>query len=561
MTTFTAPPTFDPQTTTGGRLLDAALSYARAGWRVLPVHNLQGDRCSCGKPPGKGDGYCPSPAKHPRLPGWVQSATADESTIRAWWQQWPAANIGLATGGGAFALDFDDPAAADEFRAAVPDLARLLAWERTQSGGWHAAGQADAIPEGLDVLAWTGAGDDREKRIEFKGAGRQIVAAPSVGLAGEYTPVGAGLTDLYRFKADAVQAIVKACRALDLTPPPADPWKLQTLADAYTPRPPVEWIVEGLLPAASLTVCYGAPGAGKSFLLADMALAVATGRPWLPPQAGDHATKPRQVTGAPVLWVDYDNGQRVTADRFSALGYGHGAPADAPLYYVCPDTRLDAGNPQSVAELSARVLATNARLVVVDNLGLVSGAADENSADMVNVMDGLKSVVRLTGAAVVVVHHQRKGGAGGQRAGDALRGHGSIEAHLDAAVLVTRDAGEPVFNLSATKFRQGEVPPPFSVRLTWEAGLTKGSLVSARFYGVPLETPATKAADDLDGRILGVLAEGEKNVRDLRADVGCSASRLQERLAALQRAGKVNCRAGKRGALLYHLADAPELDE
>jgi len=84
-------------------MVDAAVEYARRGWPVLPLHSISGDgRCSCGRED------CDSPAKHPRTMHGVKDATTDEDRIRAWWAQWPEANIGVSTGAATFvALDLD----------------------------------------------------------------------------------------------------------------------------------------------------------------------------------------------------------------------------------------------------------------------------------------------------------------------------------------------------------------------------------------------------------------------------------------------------------------------
>ena len=50
--------------------------------------------------------------------------------------------------------------------------------------------------------------------------------------------------------------------------------------DAVWSMPPVEFLVDQLLPERSFTMMYGAPGSGKSFLAIDMALSVANGLPW-----------------------------------------------------------------------------------------------------------------------------------------------------------------------------------------------------------------------------------------------------------------------------------------
>src|SRR5829696_341932 len=44
--------------------------------------------------------------------------------------------------------------------------------------------------------------------------------------------------------------------------------------------PSPEWLVRRLLPKRGFCVLYGESGAGKSFVALDLALSVATGRPW-----------------------------------------------------------------------------------------------------------------------------------------------------------------------------------------------------------------------------------------------------------------------------------------
>ena len=81
-------------TTAAPSLLDAALACAARGWCVIALHDVTQGYCSCAKGPtcGKNAG------KHPRIDHWTQAASVDPAQIRAWWQQWSTANVGLLTG-------------------------------------------------------------------------------------------------------------------------------------------------------------------------------------------------------------------------------------------------------------------------------------------------------------------------------------------------------------------------------------------------------------------------------------------------------------------------------
>ena len=82
-------------------LLAAALEYAWIGWRVVPLHSPTDTGCSCDDP------ECDHVGKHPRIKGWQSRATTDPDIIRRWWRDWPAANVGIATGNGLLVIDRD----------------------------------------------------------------------------------------------------------------------------------------------------------------------------------------------------------------------------------------------------------------------------------------------------------------------------------------------------------------------------------------------------------------------------------------------------------------------
>jgi len=147
-----------------GPALAMALAYARAGFAVLPLHTpAPGGGCSCRR---RG---CDRAGKHPRLPHGLTGASTDQNQVREWWRRWPAANVGLRTGGVADVCDIDSP----DGRAAV----RLLLGAglaggplvRTGSGGWHV------------YLAPTGHGNRARllPGVDWRGAGGYVVAPPS----------------------------------------------------------------------------------------------------------------------------------------------------------------------------------------------------------------------------------------------------------------------------------------------------------------------------------------------------------------------------------------------
>jgi putative DNA primase/helicase len=89
-------------------MCQAALQYARRGWRVFPCREQDSSYLNA-----KGEPVLLK-AKAPYGGSGVKDATTDEAVIRGWWKSWPNAMIGFAVGDdGLFVLDFDPRVDAD----------------------------------------------------------------------------------------------------------------------------------------------------------------------------------------------------------------------------------------------------------------------------------------------------------------------------------------------------------------------------------------------------------------------------------------------------------------
>lgn len=267
-------------------------------------------------------------------------------------------------------------------------------------------------------------------------------------------------------------------------------WNLRTLKDAYKERPPTQYVVDKLFAIPSLNIVYGAPGTLKSMLLSEAAVCIASGQPWLTglPTEESKDVKAFRTIKAPVLWIDYDNGQRRTDERFEALAKDRGLSEDAPVHYVSmADPWLKATDGMLIARLVTLIIEIKAKFVVIDNLGLISGDADENSADMTEVMGNLRKLAEWSGSAVVIIHHQRKGSMA-DRQGDLLRGHSSIEAALDLALLVNREKQDSRLTITPTKVRGASIASSFGAEFTYTHKPGTHDLATAKFFGVAIAT-------------------------------------------------------------------------
>ena len=288
-------------------------------------------------------------------------------------------------------------------------------------------------------------------------------------------------------------------------------WPAFYLSDAYEKRQPLEHIVGNIFQLPSLNIVYGSPGSFKSFLLAYLACCVAGGKDWLPP-FGDPGGKGEPVSQGGVIWIDFDNGRHRTLDRFKALGNAMNLPGDVPLkIYSMPVPVLDARDPNQIDELTLMIALQDTKLVIFDNLAMISGNADENSAEMAKIFNNLRRISEDTRIAVVVIHHPRKGSQMQGREGDRLRGHSSIEAAIDLALYMERSGNNLIVDIKPTKARDSLVET-FSARFDFEVD-QDDQLTKARFYSITgsLDNKTVKVME----AIWEALGNGELNKGDL----------------------------------------------
>jgi predicted ATP-dependent serine protease len=166
-----------------------------------------------------------------------------------------------------------------------------------------------------------------------------------------------------------------------------------------------------------------------------------------------------------------------------------------------PSPWLDAYTWEGLQPLIDTVQAQEAKLVIIDNLLAVKGRADETSAEMGGVMAHFRRFTEKMGVATILIHHQRKEIAANSRAGDRVRGHSSIEAALDLALLVERAYQSDLLIIRSTKER-GVTVPPFGALFTYEHQTGTVELGTARFFGVEVEDSVSDRA--IEQAVLGV---------------------------------------------------------
>lgn len=185
--------------------------------------------------------------------------------------------------------------------------------------------------------------------------------------------------------------------------------------------PPLRWLVRGVLPAEGLAALYGPSGSGKSFLVLDLAAAIAgASGEWFG----------RRVNAAPVTFCVLE-GEAGLSKRLAAWSRHHQKPNPDRLRFINEQVDLIA----DVTELGKAIQAAGGAggLVIIDTLNRSAPGADENSSvDMGNLISAAKQLQTLVAGLVLLVHHT------GKDATKGLRGHSSLYAALDGAIEVCK---------------------------------------------------------------------------------------------------------------------------
>lgn len=193
-------------------------------------------------------------------------------------------------------------------------------------------------------------------------------------------------------------------------------FKLQSAAE-LDPSP-IEYRIKFVAPAEGVFAIYGPSGSGKSFLAADAAAAIAEGRPFF-----NYPTKK-----GPVLYIGLE-GEAGVRGRVLAWEREHGRKMPEGIRFLLQPFHIT--DPQDVADLAA--MCAPGCVVIIDTLNRAAPGMDENSPkDMGVIIEGAKTLQRAIAGLVILVAHT------GKDATKGLRGHSSLFAALDGAIMVER---------------------------------------------------------------------------------------------------------------------------
>jgi len=306
----------------------------------------------------------------------------------------------------------------------------------------------------------------------------------------------------------------------DSKKPPDPAFPVRQVASISPTPPEALWLVEGLWAASGVGVIGGLPKTFKTWLAAEIALAVACGTKAL----GHFAAK----TQGPVLFFAAEDNPPAMRARFDALARAHGIQLqDAPIFLIdLAELRLD--HPAHLARLGCTVASTGARLLILDPFVRVA-RVDENSAQEVSaVLGGLRTIQRDHDVAVLLVHHMRKSPS--PHPGQQLRGSGDFAAWVDSGLYLLRRGTDLVL---AAEHRGAPAPPPFFLHLALDPA---PHLVVAQEIA-----PAAAPANPLAAAVVELLRRSKRSISTvaLRDALKVRKAKLLDILRALRDEGLV----------------------
>ncbi len=234
------------------------------------------------------------------------------------------------------------------------------------------------------------------------------------------------------------------------------PLPIRRVAEVDPQPPEATWLIEDIWLAGGVGLVGGQAKVCKTYLAAELALAVATGKPAL-------GRYPTHLSG-PVLFYGAEDSLAALRSRFDGLAKSRGCDIQKLSVYLIdvPVLRLD--QPDDLKRLRAAIDQCQPRLLVLDPFVRLVGRIDENSAsDVSAVLGSLRAIQRDCDVAILLVHHARKSPAANPN--QAYRGSSDFAAWADSNLFLMRKGD----NLTLTvEHRSARSPEPIPLKLEHE---------------------------------------------------------------------------------------------
>jgi hypothetical protein len=262
------------------------------------------------------------------------------------------------------------------------------------------------------------------------------------------------------------------------------PWRLISDVDILD-MPDSEFLIDGVLPRRGLVCLYGPPGAGKTTVLADMAVAVATKTNFFGQAVLHQGATVYAGTDDPHGWKPRLLAKKADAglDLNTAIGV---------YLFAEPLNLLDAA---AVEAFIAFIVGAGAErgmpieLLMIDTYAASTPGASENSSeDTTRAIVNAQRLRDALGATVVLAHHTNAGGS-------RERGHSAIRGAMDTMLALV--PADDIVKLECNKQRNAAPFKAINLKMTDGQGGCLLRLASDVAPNADLSTNQRKVLDCL----------------------------------------------------------------
>lgn len=244
----------------------------------------------------------------------------------------------------------------------------------------------------------------------------------------------------------------------------------QILSDAAIVKP--KELIAGLLHEGTKGVLASGSKAGKTWMLLDLSLSVATGSKFL-----RYTTKQGKV-----LFINFEIQPAFMRDRLTALMQRRGLSDAGDLHFW--NLRGKTADFEALAlNIIKQVEGKGYKLIILDPIYKAMAGHSENMAGGVGrLCDQTERIVEKSGAALIYSHHFTKGNAAKKKSIDRLSGSGVFARDADTIITLTEHE-EPDCYTAETTLRNLPPQSPFVLQWDFPIMVERSDLDPARLRG------------------------------------------------------------------------------
>jgi RecA-family ATPase len=235
------------------------------------------------------------------------------------------------------------------------------------------------------------------------------------------------------------------------------------------PPPPIEWLVRGVVERKNVVMLAGAPKTAKSWMALEMALSVCTGTNMFDDPLLQGSTHRNSV-----LCFMLEDSEHSVYSRVKSLALSKGIRDVAGLdMYFRFGSGIDIADTSKTHQLASDIAQNlpDLALITFDPFRNMHSADENDSAQIMQIMENLRHIRDVTGASVLVVHHTRKPTASDKmNPGFTVRGSGAIYGAVDGLITMMNvdtlgDEPDVFKNNVFVRVKAGREATPFSAEL------------------------------------------------------------------------------------------------